>query len=71
MLPNSIEPVLIRGSVRGTIVAPRGEVKFGWDPIFQPEGTDHTFAEMGIEGKAAISHRRRALDELSRVLSTS
>lgn len=28
--------------IQGTIVAPRGDKNFGWDPIFQPEGYDKT-----------------------------
>ena len=47
------------GSVRGRIVAPRGEGGFGYDPIFEHDGT--TLAEMGTDEKNAISHRGRAL----------
>ncbi|MEF8872050.1 MAG: non-canonical purine NTP pyrophosphatase, partial [Haloarculaceae archaeon] len=43
----------------GKIVAPRGEGGFGFDPIFEYNGT--TFAEMDTEEKNAISHRGRAL----------
>lgn len=50
---------LFEGAVRGRIVAPRGEGGFGYDPIFEHEGT--TMAEMGTEEKNAISHRGRAL----------
>ena len=47
------------GSVAGTIVAPRGEGGFGYDPIFEYNG--RTMAEMSTEEKNAISHRGRAL----------
>ncbi|MEY7851287.1 XTP/dITP diphosphatase [Natrarchaeobius sp. A-rgal3] len=47
------------GSVAGTIVAPRGEGGFGYDPIFEYNG--QTLAEMSTEEKNAISHRGRAL----------
>ncbi len=47
------------GSVRGRIVAPRGDGGFGFDPIFEHDGT--TFAEMSTERKNALSHRGRAL----------
>jgi len=47
------------GSVRGRIVAPRGAGGFGYDPIFEHDGT--TFAEMDTGKKNAISHRGRAL----------
>ncbi len=48
------------GSVSGTIVSPRGEGGFGYDPIFEYDG--RTFAEMSTEEKNAISHRGRALE---------
>ena len=38
------EPVIFVGKCNGKIVAPRGENAFGWDPIFQPDGFDGTFA---------------------------
>ena len=50
---------LFEGRVRGTLVEPRGEGGFGFDPIFEHEGT--TFAEMSETEKNAISHRGRAL----------
>ena len=50
---------LFEGVVRGRIVAPRGEGGFGYDPIFEHDGT--TMAEMDTEEKNAISHRGRAL----------
>jgi XTP/dITP diphosphohydrolase len=53
------------GLCRGTIpAAPRGSGGFGYDPLFQPEGHDQTFAEMPADAKNEISHRRRALDAL-------
>jgi inosine triphosphate pyrophosphatase len=57
-------PTLFMGQVRGTIVPPRGD-GFGWDPIFQPDGSTKTFAEMTPEEKNSISHRRIALDKLA------
>lgn len=47
------------GAIRGTIVAPRGEGGFGYDPIFEYDG--RTFAELSTEEKNAVSHRGRAL----------
>ncbi|MFA5747251.1 MAG: non-canonical purine NTP pyrophosphatase [Candidatus Paceibacterota bacterium] len=52
------------GSIKGKIIAPKGETSFGWDPIFQPDGFDKSFAEMGKEEKNKVSMRRIALDEL-------
>ena len=51
------------GSVAGTIVAPRGGGGFGYDPIFEYNGT--TMAEMSTAEKNAISHRGRALAKLA------
>ena len=53
------------GRVDGTIATePRGNEGFGYDPVFVPEGTGQTFAEMGEAGKNEISHRARAVAEL-------
>ena len=50
------------GTVEGRIIdAPRGGAGFGYDPLFIPDGHEHTFAEMGEELKNTLSHRSRAL----------
>jgi len=41
--------------------AARGAEGFGYDPIFQPDGHDETFAELSVPQKNGISHRGRAL----------
>ncbi len=49
------------GRVNGEIVWPmRGTQGFGYDPIFQADGYDITFAQMNPEEKHAISHRANA-----------
>ena len=54
---------VFKGQVPGSIVSPRGPVdSFGWDPIFQPNGHDKTFAELGPQEKNQISHRVKALN---------
>ena len=50
---------LFEGVVPGEIVAPRGDGGFGYDPLFEYDGT--TFAEMDTDEKNAVSHRGRAL----------
>ena len=39
----------------------RGTGGFGYDPLFLPNESDSTFAEISLEEKAKISHRARAL----------
>lgn len=52
----------VEGTCSGTIAyAPRGGNGFGYDPIFIPDGTDATFAEMAPEQKNRLSHRAAAL----------
>lgn len=51
---------VFKGQVPGSLaLEPRGESGFGWDPIFIPEGSSLTYAEMG-EAKSADSHRAQA-----------
>lgn len=59
------------GTVSGTIVDPRVDSAFGWDPIFQPDGYNKTFAEMTSDEKNAISMRRRAVEKLKDALIKS
>lgn len=54
---------LFVGSVAGTIVEPRGEGGFGYDPIFEHDG--RTFAELSAAEKNALSHRGRALGKFA------
>uniref|UniRef100_A0A6M2E7R4 Inosine triphosphate pyrophosphatase n=1 Tax=Populus davidiana TaxID=266767 RepID=A0A6M2E7R4_9ROSI len=56
------EPITFLGKTLGKIVAARGPNDFGWDPIFQPDGYEQTYAEMPKDEKNKISHRSRALD---------
>ncbi|CAB1332006.1 unnamed protein product [Coregonus sp. 'balchen'] len=49
---------------------PRGPRDFGWDPCFQPDGFDKTYAELPKEVKNTISHRYRALAAMSEHLSS-
>ena len=56
---------LFEGIVNGSIIREkRGTEGFGYDPIFQPDGYDQTFAELGMEIKNKISHRARAVEAL-------
>jgi non-canonical purine NTP pyrophosphatase (RdgB/HAM1 family) len=51
------------GVVPGKVVQPRGR-GFGWDSIFQPDGSELTMGEMTAEQKASFSMRVRALQDL-------
>jgi len=62
------KPVTFRGKVEGKIVCEeRGNVGFGFDPIFMPlKGDGRTFAEMKTEEKNRFSHRAEALRKFAR-----
>ena len=56
---------LFEGIVTGTILEEREEGEgFGYDPIFRPDGDEHSFARLGDEVKNRISHRARAVEKL-------
>lgn len=62
---------LFEGIVNGTITkAKQGNAGFGYDPIFMPEGYEHTFAELGEEIKNNISHRAIAIKKLCDFLNS-
>jgi len=53
------------GNINGTIRhEPAGTAGFGYDPLFEPEGYDITFAEMSMAEKGRISHRAQAMEKL-------
>lgn len=58
------------GRVDGKITTEvKGEGGFGYDPIFQPDGSNLTFAEMDASAKNEISHRGRAVARLMEYLN--
>jgi XTP/dITP diphosphohydrolase len=58
------------GTVYGRLIhEPRGTNGFGYDPIFVPDGSEMTTAEMDPAAKDAISHRGRALRALAPVIA--
>jgi XTP/dITP diphosphohydrolase len=57
---------VVTGQVAGRLTRiPRGTGGFGYDPIFVPDGSGLTTAEMSPEAKDAISHRGRAFRALA------
>ncbi|HEY5817010.1 MAG TPA: RdgB/HAM1 family non-canonical purine NTP pyrophosphatase [Mesorhizobium sp.] len=68
------EAEYFRGEAPGTLVwPPRGEMGFGYDPVFQPDGHARTFGEMTAQEKhgwtpgqpSALSHRARAFQKFA------
>ena len=58
------------GICKGTILTEkRGDQGFGYDPIFQPEGYEQTFAEMDLALKNQIGHRGKAIQQLVQFLN--
>lgn len=69
LLWNGVEH-FFEGTVEGSIRPERsGTEGFGYDPIFQPDGYDVTFAEMTLDEKNAISHRAIAVEKLLEFLN--
>ena len=64
------EEHLFSGEVRGAITTePLGNKGFGYDPVFIPEDTGLTFAQLGEDVKNRISHRARAVAKLTEFLN--
>ena len=62
--------MFFEGRVDGTILKEKhGTEGFGYDPIFQPDGYDCSFAEMGIDIKNKISHRAIAIGKVAEYLA--
>jgi XTP/dITP diphosphohydrolase len=60
---------LFEGVCEGHILeAPAGKGGFGYDPVFVPENSSRSFAEMSMEEKNRYSHRRKAADQLLQFL---
>lgn len=56
---------LFEGICEGKIINERkGNKGFGYDPVFIPNGSDKTFAEMNIDEKNKFSHRKKATEKL-------
>jgi XTP/dITP diphosphohydrolase len=66
------EEHFFEGTVEGTIRHElSGSDGFSYDPIFEPDGYDITFAQMSMDEKNSISHRGRAMDKLIAFLNTT
>jgi XTP/dITP diphosphohydrolase len=59
------EPQLFTGISEGVITTKlKGSKGFGYDPIFQPDLSDKTFAQMDTKEKNQYSHRGKSLEKL-------
>ena len=59
------------GICNGKIIdTPAGLEGFGYDPIFIPEGSNRTFAEMSLDEKNQFNHRTKAAAKLVAYLQT-
>jgi XTP/dITP diphosphohydrolase len=68
VMPDGAE-LVAEGALDGVIAAePRGSGGFGYDPIFEVEGS--TLSEMGVEMKNTLSHRAKALQTLAGILGS-
>ena len=58
------------GICTGKIISERrGNNGFGYDPVFVPDGSEKTFAEMDMEEKNKFSHRKKAMEKLIHFLN--
>jgi non-canonical purine NTP pyrophosphatase (RdgB/HAM1 family) len=60
--------IFFEGRAKGDIVKPRGQGGFGWDVIFQPEGSDITYAEWKEQNPGPNAMRIEALTKLKNFL---
>lgn len=64
------KPLIFYGSMEGTMVEPRGNNDFLWDPIFKPADYQCTYAEMDSITKNQISDRGIAIRSLLAYLNS-
>jgi len=69
IIGNGIDKIAA-GEVQGKILTEvRGKNGFGYDPLFQPDGYELSYAEMETELKNKLSHRARALEVAKKILT--
>jgi XTP/dITP diphosphohydrolase len=55
--------VQFEGITEGEILTARqGAEGFGYDPVFKPDGSNKSYAEMSLEEKNSFSHRKKSFD---------
>ena len=64
--------IYFEGKINGKIATEKkGDSGFGYDPIFIPEGYDESFAQLGLDTKNKISHRKLAMNKLLEFLKNN
>lgn len=64
--------IQFEGEIKGNItMEARGSSGFGYDPVFQPEDSTRTFAEMTLHEKNQMAHRARALQKFKTFVDES
>jgi XTP/dITP diphosphohydrolase len=64
-LQTDTEQATFSGECHGKILLePIGENGFGYDAVFQPDGSEISFAQMSMEEKNKFSHRKKAMAKL-------
>ena len=56
----------LKSEVKGRIVRPRGTGGFGWDSIFQPDGSEQTYAEMDSDTRSVFNMRIQAMKKFKK-----
>ena len=66
---DEIQELWTEGLIQGRITkTPRGNMGFGYDPVFYVPHLEKTFAELSTNEKNKISHRGIALQKLRKIL---
>lgn len=66
------EEHIFEGKLSGQIsVSQKGTTGFGYDNVFVPEGESKTLAELGLAFKNKVSHRAKAVSQLSALMASS
>lgn len=64
--------IQFEGEIKGNItMEARGSSGFGYDPVFQPQDSTRTFAEMTLHEKNQMAHRARALQKFKTFVDES
>ena len=63
------QPRFFDAVLQGTIVEPKGQSGFGWDPIFVPRGYEVSLAQLSEDVLRSIKMRRRAAEKVREVLT--